>query len=518
MRVKFGITIAMLLCCMMQAYGQAVVNPLDYGLKEAKTGMERYGVLLKCHQDAVKKSAKVTYAGIGSIEIEIPEKFSSIPLTSETDFASCALKVLNRQKKAVYLYSMIQKTKAVAVPARCIDKADFHMVAELNNGTYLLIITDKNLWVDNRIGYSYGHTRNDVMLVRNGVGSNKPVMPYDNMQSQAECTFCKVDLSQKVIKNLNVVRDARSTAVTNIFRIEAQNNVLLANMSFTTPDGTGLQDDRMIRIENCTNVRFENLNVKGTYSAVDHSGYAFNMNNIWNHTAHRVTANGNWGVYGNNNIHKALMQDCDLNRFDIHCYGRDISSKGCTYSDRYNQFSATYGTIRYDDCTFTNFTPYLTGGSYNAFVGVDVVFNRCTFNLSESGNQKACMAKITGLGHEENKRPELRKKCLPNFSFRNCTINIDKNLKRWYFFNLGNVKNIPALGYISEIKMQKVTINGEAAFDFSTVAFKTEKPLSINFNNVYKANGSKKEKYQMQPVTVGKNTNVKCNRKVVEKK
>lgn len=518
MRVKIGIAIAMLLCCMVQVFGQTVVNPLDYGLNVAKTGTERYGVLLKCHQDAVKKNAKVTYAGVGSIEIEIPEKFTSIPLTSETDFAGCTLRVLNSQKKSVYLYSMIQKSKAVEVPAKCLDKADFRKIAELNNGTYLLIITDKNLWVDNRIGYSYGHTRKDVMLVRNGMGSNKPVMPYDNIQSQAECTFCKVDMSQKTIKNLNVVRDARSTAVTNILRIEAQNNVLLENMNFTTHDGTGLVDDRLIRIENCTNVRFENLNVKGTYSATDHWGYAFNLNNIWNHTAHRVTAIGNWGVYGNNNIHKALMQDCDLNRFDIHCYGRDISSKGCTYRNLYNQYSATYGEIRYEDCTFTNFTPYLTGGSYNAFVGVDVVFNRCTFNLTQSGNQKTCITKISGLGHVENKRPELRKKCLPNFSFRNCTINMNQNLKRWYFFNFGNVKEIPDLGYISAINMWNVIINGDASFDISNVAFDTEMPLSINFIKVYSVKNGKRKKYQMQPVTVGKNTTVKCNRKVVEKK
>ena len=72
MRVKIGIAIAMLLCCMVQVFGQTVVNPLDYGLYEAKTGTERYGVLLKCHQDPVNKNAKVTYAGVGSIEIEIP--------------------------------------------------------------------------------------------------------------------------------------------------------------------------------------------------------------------------------------------------------------------------------------------------------------------------------------------------------------------------------------------------------------------------------------------------------------
>lgn len=517
MKSKLGVAILMLLTCMFQVLAQEVVNPLQYGLKEAKNGNERYSVLLKCHQDAVKKNAAVSYSGVGSIEIEIPQKFTSIPLTAYTDFAGCTIKVLNKQKK-VCLYSMTQKTQAIEVPARCIDKADFRSVNELKSGTYLLIITDKNLWVDNRIGYNYGHTRKDVMLVRNGVGSNKPVMPYDNPQSNAECSFCKVDMTQKAIRNLTVIRDSRSTAITNIITIDAQNNVLLENISVTTPKGSSLVDDRMIRIKNCTNVAFENIKVDGTYSATDHSGYAFNMNNIWNHTAHNVTAIGNWGVYGTNNINKALIDNCDLNRFDIHCYGRDITSRKSVYRNLYNQFSATYGEIRYDNCTFIDFIPYLNAGSYNAYTPVCVVFDRCTFNLVQQTGKTTSLTKITGLAREPNKRPELSQKNLPNFSFSNCIINIDKNLKKWYFFNFGSVKNVNPLGNISNITMKNVTINGDAAFDISNVAFETEKPLNINFNKVYKANGGKKEKLQMQPVTVGKNVTVRCNRKLVKKK
>ena len=95
---------------------------------------------------------------------------------------------------------------------------------------------------------------------------------------------------------------------------------------------------------------------------------------------------------------------------------------------------------------------------------------------------------------------------------------MNQNLKRWYFFNFGNVKEILDLGYISAINMWKVIINGDASFDISNVAFDTEMPLSINFIKVYSVKNGKRKKYQMQPVTVGKNTTVKCNRKVVEKK
>lgn len=516
MKYKSVILIAILFCCLCQVIAQ-VVNPLDYGLKDAKLGVDRYKVLLKCHQDAVKKNVAVSYAGVGSIEIEIPEKFTSIPLTSITDFAGCMIKVLNRQKN-VYLYSMIQKPMTIEVPAKCIDNADCRSVDELKTGIYLLIVNDTNPWVDNRKGYSYGHTRKDILLLKNGFANNKPVMPYNNHQSKPKCTYCKVDLKQKVIKNLNFTRDIDSKAITNLIRVEAQDNVLLENISVVTPEGRGLVADRMIHIENCTNVTFYKLRINGTYSDISHSGYAFFLNNIWNHRACNVTAIGNWGVYGTNNINTALIENCDLNRFDIHCYGRDITSRNSIYRNLYNQFSATYGTIRYERCSFLNFTPYLNGGSYNAFTPVDVRFDNCIFNLSQKGNKNTCMVNISGLGSEANKRHELAKKNLPNFSFNNCTINIDKNLKRWYFFNLGSVKDIKPLGNITSISMNNIVINGDAAFDISNVAFETEKPLNVNFNNVYKANGGKREKLQMQPVTVGKNVTVRCNRKLVKKK
>ena len=49
-----------------------------------------------------------------------------------------------------------------------VDAGDFRRNKILKNGFYMLILTDGNLWVKNRRGYSYGHTRRDVMIVKNG--------------------------------------------------------------------------------------------------------------------------------------------------------------------------------------------------------------------------------------------------------------------------------------------------------------------------------------------------------------
>ena len=41
----------------------------------------------------------------------------------------------------------------------------------------------------------------------------------------------------------------------------------------------------------------------------------------------------------NNNINTATLMNCNLNNFEIHCYGRDITSRNCTYHDYYNHFA-----------------------------------------------------------------------------------------------------------------------------------------------------------------------------------
>lgn len=515
--MRLGITIVLLLCFTIKSFSQLVVNPLEYGLKEANTATDRYSILLKCHKDAVKKNAMVSYTGIDSIEIEIPEKFTSIPLTSVTDFAGCTIKVLNQQRN-VFLYSMIQNTKSIEVSSENIDNADFRSIPDLVNGRFLLTIFDKSLWVNNRIGYNYGHTRKDVILVVNGKGCNKPIMSYNNPQSQAECKFCEVNQTKKVIKNLNIERDSKSIAITNIFKIENQNNVTVSDISVVTPQDNELYGDGIFSIANSMKIVLDNIRVDGTYSRTDKYGYAFNLNNICELTAKRLVAFGRWGILGTNNLQQILLEDCDINRFDIHCYGRNVECRRCRFSQLYNQFSSTYGKITYKNCIFTDFIPYLNGSSYNAYTPVDVVFERCTFNYAQRGNKRDCIAKITGLNNEGNKRPELTKKNLPNFSFSNCIFNIGENLKRWYLLNLGNVKNVSNIGYVTNITMNNVTINGDAAFDISNVKFETDAYLDISFNKIYKQGlNGKKEKFRMQPVTVGNSTTVKYNNKVVGK-
>ena len=74
------------------------VSPFDFGLVKAKTGAERYKVLLKTHKAALVNGVNVDYSGIDTLRIEIPATSSYIPLTLYNDFKGCVIIVKNTSK------------------------------------------------------------------------------------------------------------------------------------------------------------------------------------------------------------------------------------------------------------------------------------------------------------------------------------------------------------------------------------------------------------------------------------
>ena len=127
------------------------INPLQFGLKEASTGVERYYVLQKTHKEAVKLGIGVSYAGIKEIILDIPFDAKPIPLTFYTDFAGVTLNVKNTQKN-LCLFSLSDKMTPVEVEGGEIDNKDFSQNTILKAGRKLLVISDKTPWVENRIG------------------------------------------------------------------------------------------------------------------------------------------------------------------------------------------------------------------------------------------------------------------------------------------------------------------------------------------------------------------------------
>ena len=409
------------------------VSPLEFGLKEAKDGEARYRVLYATHSEARERGVDVDYSGIDTIEIEVPADAECIPLTRHNDFGGVVLVVRNNTKNHT-LFGLRSMSKSIDIEKERLDRGDFGDIEVLKRGEKLLILSDETPWVGERIGYGSPAMRRDILLLKEGVAQNSPVAAWNTPATKARCSYVETDGGQKEIENLTIHRDRRSSYISFCISIENQNNVVLRNVRVTTPKSKLLHDG-VIGIHNCTNVRVEDVTIEGTYSRAGVStgyGYGFSMNNDWNTHFERVRADGNWGVFGTNCLSQTTLRDCDINRFDIHCYGRDAKMVGCRFRNKQTQFSSMYGTVEFDSCAFIDCIPVRIRSSYNAYTPFDIVMRDCVF---EPTRRYHALVNVMMLDTNDNARPELKEKCIPNVRIENMRVEMPVGLGKIILFN-----------------------------------------------------------------------------------
>lgn len=459
------------------------LSPLDYGLLDAKSDVERYFVLLKCHKDALLRGVGVCYKGINSLTIELPvQGGESIPVTDFTDFAGVAIKCIYHGRKNCILFSMEANGKPLKINECDVDFGQFKNYPEISSGRVLLTIKDENPWVIERKGYGYSHFRKDILLLQNGLSSDRPIMPYSNEQSRLSSCYCVVSPLQKEFKNLVFVRDASNTAIVKLLLVDMQYNLKISNICVFTPSNGVLFGDGIFTICNSINISLDNIKINGTYSQLDKYGYAFDINNVNGLYVRNLKAFGKWGVFGTNNLQKVELYKCDINRIDIHCYGEDVNCKKCRFSQLYNQFSSTYGIIYFKNCQFDGTIPYMNAGSYNSFVHVNLVFRNCIFNFN---NSKKDIIQIMGLSGEINQRKELRKKYLPNVKIVGCKVFFEGNVDNWRLINIFNTGNDPdVLANIPKMIIKRLGIsNSDVPFSFYNRTLTAIKSIDVSVVN-----------------------------------
>ncbi len=460
MRTRLSLITTILIFTLMSLPGcglsQSVpLSPYSFGLAEAASDSARYDILYRTHIAAVEAGVPVDYNGIDSLSIEIPASAKSIPLTQNTDFGGLRLRVLNRTKHCC-LFERANVADSIQTTKAQIDSGDFRAVPELAAGLHQLVVQDTTPWVERRLGYRYGAVRKDIILVKDGIGQNPPVSPYNNGQSCPICAYSTVSEEPTTISNLTFIRDDSCTFKTYCFRLDYQNNLQISNVTIQTPE-SNLVADEAISISNCTNVLLTDVNISGSYSRTNYYGYGILMNNVWNSRFIRLTGYAAWGIFGTNNLNTVELQNCNLNRFDIHCYGRDVAFSNCTFSELYNQFSSVFGTIEFRKCRFTNFVPILIEPSYNAYTGFDVLFENCVFDAALGRNYLIQGGQFTD---GPNNRPELSEKCWPNVTIKNLTVNVPDNVRQIILFKPR--KSVPEkqeIGYLSNISVNGIKFN-----------------------------------------------------------
>ncbi|MBR5018599.1 MAG: hypothetical protein IKX53_03055 [Bacteroidales bacterium] len=425
--------VSLLLAAVVQAQP---VSPLDFGLDKAQTGTERYAVLLRAHQSALAQGRPVSYAGIDSLEIDIPSSADPIPLPDVTDFAGLVLTVRNTVRSG-FLFQMSQELRTLDLDREVVAQWDFRKIPVLNEGVKLLVVEDRTPWVKQRKGYSYGATRRDITLLRNGVARSKPIQPYTTAVSNPKVSYCAVTLTRKEIRNLTLLRTGDSSRKTYAFLLENQNNIVVENVRVETPASNTMNADQVFAIRNCTNVLFTDVTISGTYSQLENYGYGIAMDNVWKSRFVRLKADAAWGIFGNNNINGAQVEDSDINRLDVHCYGRDIYCLNTTFRDLYNQFASFFGYLTFEGCRFIHFVPVLFESSYNAFTFYEIMIKDCSIQVDGTRPWLINAGQMAG---EANERPELSKKYLPSVLIDGLEVTAPKNVFSWYMIHFNDTR------------------------------------------------------------------------------
>lgn len=455
----------------------------DFGWSKAKTGSDRARIIYEAQTYAIEHDTYINYSGIGCVDIEITKDFKSIPLANYNDFGGIIFNVINNYDN-VSLFEMKQTLIPIKIEKQDLDNYNFYNYKELCRGEVLLVIKDKNYWVDQRVGHSQGHVRKDVLLIKNGVSQNRVIASYNNNESEPECSYCTTDNKVKYIKNFTLNRMPESSQITYCANVNGQVHLVLENITLNTPESE-LYYDMVFRVNNSADVTFKDIIINGTYSQSNKYGYGFYLNNLWKTTFINVQGYGVWGVMGNNNMSDTYLKSCKLNRFDIHCYGRNVYIKDCVFNggDRkwYCGGSSIFGKIRYEKCRFMNCTPIAYGDSYKTLVGADVIIKNCVFDVTE----KCFSVFNTKLNTDINPRKSLSQKNLPNIEINGLQINIPEGIKDVYLYYIDNDSYTGAIGYINNIKIKRVALNYSddehpVNFILCNKLLNTENDISIN--------------------------------------
>lgn len=448
---------------------------------KCRNGADSLTVLAEFHKRYVNKSVTIVYPRNHIVHLSITGKAQTIWLSKHTDFNGCTF-IVDNPSKNHYLFAIAYPdaaAKAIDINKKDIDTGDFTKQPQFQKSRQMLLVEDRNPWVKNRRGYSYGATRKDILLIEKGRALNHVTDPYNTPYSNPECKYLDTDEEEKVFANLRFIRSVKSTAITNLLVVSLQNNVRIENVSVKTPQYSGKQPhegDQCFRLNNCTNITFRDVTIDGTYSANNMYGYGINMDNVLNSSFIRLKAVAQWGIFGNNNINNVSLEDCDINRFDIHCYGRNITFRNCTFRNTlndintYNQFSSVFGTILFENCRFLHFYPVLHESSYNAYTGYNLVMRNCYMELDRNHDS---IIRAGKLENATNSRPELKKKCWPNITIDGLTLKTNGITDFYLFKPMGDNSYSKKLEHLSDISISNVTlIPSDATLQFHESPYK----------------------------------------------
>lgn len=480
MKIRKSITIAVtgLFLLLQVSYAQNAISPINYGLNTAKSGEERYRVLYKAHSDAIKQCQKITYKGIRSIDLIVPKDARPIPLPDKTEFCGVKIYVKN-DTKDMFLFERSNPYMDVDVTKEQLNSGYYGNNVLLNNGFKLLLIEDQEPWVNERLGYNQKVYRKDIVLLRNGRAKNEPITGYSSVETKPKFYYSNVTKLRKEISDVTIIRSIDSKFKTYAFLIRNEYNVQLSNVKVHTPE-SDLYGDQIISVKNCAKIVLKNVVIEGTYSKKNKYGYGISLDNVWHSSFYQLKAAGNWGIFGNNNVNHCQLKGCDINRFDVHCYGKNVFCKNTVFRDYYNQVSSFYGKLSFEKCHFVKFVPVLIEPSYNAYTNFDIVIKDCIYEVDA---KRPYLVETSPPNTSANTRVELSNRYLPGISIEGLRLIVPDDNQTFSLYEIFGDKDTGfILGNVINIKNLHFN-NSQLKVEYSNNIFYKENPSKVKIKS-----------------------------------
>ena len=420
--------------------------------------------------------------GDGVVEYIIPATGSFIKLPPQVNFNEWTIVGINQKGQKWPLFSLekfsTDRRTDFHLTKTDVDEGNFMKCPELCTGRKMLVLKDEKEWTYRTDGNDTGpFYRNDVIALNNGVPENSPIAPWDTPSTALSYYYYEANDVPVIIENLTFKRhrDPGSYGIMKLIRADGKNDVTFRNIKVGFIESSGnitKTEDACFEVYNSAHVKFININVNGTYSSATAYGYAFYLDNDYDISFHDVTATGLWGVIGTRNLNRTYLKNCVMNRFDIHCYGRDVRCVDCTFVNEEsnvrisNDYSSFFGTLHYENCTFRKSLPVFLASNYHAYSGFDLIMDSCTLDGSNIPYDPdfivdGIIIKAGFVETPDKKRPEFQKINWPNVHIINLTLSNFPSVPKLSLFKLLAAPANPSVNTIEYI--QTVSVNFSTA-------------------------------------------------------
>lgn len=234
----------------------------------------------------------------------------------------------------------------------------------------VLHIIDNNAWsTRNDAGNIYEDFRKELMFHNVfGICSGDLTFGFDDENTDLKVSYSYYNPKRLTIVGCKVRLETTPNVTIGTFNCKRHNTHIKDIFIDPKPNSIGNDNhfkNSVIKFEDCYNVEVSNIsgiNIAGKEATKQGSGYSIRFVNCYKATIRDCNINGLWGATAMNNVKDVYIENCILNRVDVHNYFSNLFIQGTTIYDWGVNIGCGTGILSFNNCKFVNLTRPNVGG------------------------------------------------------------------------------------------------------------------------------------------------------------